>query len=94
MWEDTSPCPTALGSEPRSASRERIPEGSKSSRGCMGRRGLGERFLTTVWISFFSSTEKTTLKKLSLTSQAKPTECEPHRLKSRWAEMPRARRCK
>jgi len=31
MWEDTSPCPTALGSEPRSASRERIPEGSKSS---------------------------------------------------------------
>lgn len=58
MWEDTSPCPTALGSEPRSASRERMPEGSKSSRGCMGRRGLGERFLTTVWISFFSSTEK------------------------------------
>ena len=31
---------------------------------------------------------------LTRTSQAKSTEFEPHWLKLRWAEMPRARRCK
>lgn len=47
--------PTALGPEPRSDSWERMPEGSKGSRGCLGQRGLGERFPTIAWISFFQA---------------------------------------